>query len=105
MLTDCPEQEICPTIFRAYDIRGIAGKTLTAEAVFLIGKAFGSYARDQGEHQIVIARDGRFSGPELSRALCDGILSVGCDVVDIGVHQHPSCISQRKFLRNIPVSC
>jgi phosphomannomutase/phosphoglucomutase len=89
MLHDCPEEQIHPTIFRAYDIRGIAGKTLTANAVFLIGKAFGSYARDQGEHQIVIARDGRESGPELSEALCNGILSVGCDVVDIGVAPTP----------------
>lgn len=78
-----------PTIFRAYDIRGIAGKTLTAEVVFLIGKAFGSMARDRGEHQVVIARDGRMSGPELSQSLSDGLLAAGCDVVDIGVAPTP----------------
>lgn len=80
---------INPSIFRAYDIRGIAFETLTTEVVFLLGKAFGSLARDQGEHQVVIARDGRVSGPELAKALCDGILSVGCDVVDIGVAPTP----------------
>lgn len=58
-------------------------------AVFLIGKALGSLVRDHGEHQVVIARDGRVSGPILSKALCDGILSVGCDVVDIGVAPTP----------------
>ncbi len=89
MQIDCPEDILDPTIFRAYDIRGVAGKTLTSQAVFLIGKAFGSLARQHGEHQVVIARDGRVSGPELSEALCNGILSVGCDVVDIGVAPTP----------------
>ena len=78
-----------PSIFRAYDIRGIVGKSLTEESVFLIGKAIGSLARDKNEHQIAIARDGRYSGPLLSKALCDGILSVGCDVVDIGMVPTP----------------
>jgi phosphomannomutase/phosphoglucomutase len=83
-------QEILnPSIFRAYDIRGIVDETLTENAVFLVGKALGSLARDHGEHQVVIARDGRVSGPRLSKALCDGILSVGCDVVDIGVAPTP----------------
>lgn len=90
MLIDRLEEEtLNATIFRAYDIRGIAGETLTTQAVFQIGKSFGSFARDQGEHQIVIARDGRASGPMLSAALRDGILSVGCDVVDIGVVPTP----------------
>lgn len=89
MLIERTEETINPTIFRAYDIRGIAGETLTESAVFLIGKALGSLVRDHGEHQVVIARDGRVSGPILSKALCDGILSVGCDVVDIGVAPTP----------------
>lgn len=82
-------QNIDPSIFRAYDIRGIVGETLTEEAVFLIGKAVGSLAREKGQHQIVIARDGRLSGPQFSKALCDGILSVGCDVMDIGIAPTP----------------
>jgi phosphomannomutase/phosphoglucomutase len=89
MLTEIAQQTLDPSIFRAYDIRGIVGETLTAETVFLIGKAVGSLARDHGEHQVVIARDGRESGPMLSKALCDGILSVGCDVVDIGIAPTP----------------
>ena len=83
------QEEINPTIFRAYDIRGVVGEALTESAVFQIGKALGSLVRDQGDHQVVIARDGRVSGPQLSKALCDGILSVGCDVVDIGVTPTP----------------
>src|SRR5437870_4676923 len=45
------------SIFRAYDIRGIVGETLTEETVFLIGKAVGSLVREKGEQQITIARD------------------------------------------------
>lgn len=77
------------SIFRAYDIRGIVGTTLTEETVFLIGKALGSSVRDAGGKQMAIARDGRFSGPALSKALCEGILSVGCDVVDLGMVPTP----------------
>ncbi len=83
------EKTVNPSIFRAYDIRGVVGKTLTENTVFLIGKALGSLVRDHHQHQIAIARDGRFSGPLLSKALCDGILSVGCDVVDIGMVPTP----------------
>lgn len=89
MTVETQTEELNPSIFRAYDIRGVAGVTLTEEAVFLVGKAVGSLARENDQHQIVIARDGRESGPQLSRALCDGILSVGCDVLDIGVAPTP----------------
>jgi phosphomannomutase/phosphoglucomutase len=52
-----------PTIFKAYDIRGIVDKTLTTEAVYRIGLAIGSEARNRGETHIYIGRDGRLSGP------------------------------------------
>lgn len=71
-------------IFRAYDIRGIVDKTLTVEGVFAIGQALASQALELGEKTIVVARDGRLSGPKLAKALSDGILSTGCNVVDIG---------------------
>ncbi|HEV2614804.1 MAG TPA: phosphomannomutase/phosphoglucomutase [Gammaproteobacteria bacterium] len=70
-------------IFRAYDIRGIVDETLTPETVYLIGKAIGSEAREQHETKVVIARDGRLSGPVLSEALRKGLLDSGCDVIDI----------------------
>lgn len=78
-----------PSIFRAYDIRGIVGDTLTEESVFLIGKGFGSLVLEQGETKVAIARDGRTSGPVLSKVLAQGILSVGCDVIDIGMVPTP----------------
>lgn len=80
---------INPHIFRAYDIRGIVGETLTEESVYLIGKALGSLVLDHGGTQIAIARDGRLSGPALLQRLSDGILSVGCDVIDLGMVPTP----------------
>ena len=80
---------IHPSIFRAYDIRGIADQTLTAEYVFLIGKALGSTALENDETQIIIARDGRDSGLIFSQQLAAGILATGCDVIDLGMAPTP----------------
>ncbi|WP_411727985.1 phosphomannomutase/phosphoglucomutase [Methyloglobulus sp.] len=76
-------------IFRAYDIRGIVGKTLTKEIVYDIGRAVGSEARELGCKTIVVARDGRNSSPELAEALSQGIVSTGCHVLDIGMVPTP----------------
>jgi len=73
-----------PEIFKAYDIRGIVDKTLTADAVRAIGHALGSEARARAQTEIAVGRDGRLSGPELAGALADGIRAAGVDVVDIG---------------------
>ncbi|HJV28510.1 MAG TPA: phosphomannomutase/phosphoglucomutase [Aromatoleum sp.] len=73
-----------PEIFKAYDIRGIVDKTLTADAVRAIGHALGSEAVARGQRAITVGRDGRLSGPELAGALADGIRAAGVDVVDIG---------------------
>ena len=61
-----------PEIFKAYDIRGIVGKTLTPAIVRVIGQALGSLARESACDTIAIGRDGRLSGPELCDALSDG---------------------------------
>ena len=60
-------------IFKAYDIRGIVGKTLTPEIVEAIGHAIGSEAVARKQTAIVIGRDGRLSGPDLAAALARGI--------------------------------
>ncbi len=75
---------IDPSIFRAYDIRGIVDRTLTVRAVELVGRAIGSEALQRGRNTVVVGRDGRLSGPVLSSALIRGIISTGCDVKDIG---------------------
>jgi phosphomannomutase / phosphoglucomutase len=79
MLQNLPKE-----IFKAYDIRGIVGKTLTAEIVEAIGHAIGSEASARKQHTIAIGRDGRLSGPELIAALARGIQKSGINVIDVG---------------------
>lgn len=76
--------QVNPHIFRAYDIRGVVGKDLNADSVRLIGKAIGSEAKARGEQTVIVARDGRLSGPELSAALIEGLRASGRDVIDVG---------------------
>ncbi len=79
MLQNLPKE-----IFKAYDIRGIVGKTLTADIVEAIGHAIGSEASARNQHTIAIGRDGRLSGPELIAALARGIQKSGINVIDVG---------------------
>lgn len=76
-------------IFRAYDIRGVAGRTLTADGVARIGWAIGRRVLATGGKSAVVGRDGRLSGPELSGALIRGFRAAGVDVIDIGVVPTP----------------
>ncbi|MDR0528104.1 MAG: phosphomannomutase/phosphoglucomutase [Zoogloeaceae bacterium] len=71
-------------IFKAYDIRGVVGKTLTAEVVRQIGMALGALAAERGQRGIAVGRDGRLSGPELSAALMEGIAAMGLEALDLG---------------------
>jgi len=80
---------INPSIFKAYDIRGIVKTDLTADTVKLIGQAFASASLEQNCKTVVIARDGRLSSPELSMALAKGLQAGGCDVIDIGMAPTP----------------
>jgi phosphomannomutase/phosphoglucomutase len=75
---------IAKEIFKAYDIRGIVGKTLTAEVVESIGHAIGSEAMVREQHTIAIGRDGRLSGMEFAAALARGIRKSGINVIDVG---------------------
>lgn len=81
--------DVDPGIFRAYDIRGVVGKQLSAEVAHLLGRAIGSDMRDKGLTEIVVGRDGRLSGPELLGALADGLRATGIDVIDIGAVPTP----------------
>ncbi len=78
-----------PSIFKAYDIRGIVGDTLTTDVVEAIGRAVASEAKRLGKKAFVIGRDGRLSGPEFSKALARGIQATGLDVIDIGMVATP----------------
>ncbi|HED19385.1 MAG TPA: phosphomannomutase/phosphoglucomutase [Gammaproteobacteria bacterium] len=81
---DVREEKSDPGIFRAYDIRGIVGETLSVDLAFDIGRAIGSEAYYRGEQTVVVGRDGRLSGPDMTTALIRGLLATGRDVKDIG---------------------
>lgn len=81
--------QVSPSIFKAYDVRGIVPSTLTEEVAEALGRAFGTTARAEGEHTVAVGRDGRLSGPMLSAALVRGLLDSGVDVIDVGVVTTP----------------
>jgi phosphomannomutase len=76
--------QLSPSIFKAYDIRGIVPSTLTEEVAQALGRAFGKVAQAEGEKVVAVGRDGRLSGPSLSAALVRGLVASGVDVIDIG---------------------
>ncbi|MGO4502147.1 MULTISPECIES: phosphomannomutase/phosphoglucomutase [unclassified Dyella] len=78
-----------PVIFRAYDVRGVVGKSLTKEVARLLGQAIGTVMHEKGLPEIVVGRDGRLSGPELASALCDGLREAGIDVIELGAVPTP----------------
>ncbi|WP_374379569.1 phosphomannomutase/phosphoglucomutase [Pseudomonas fluvialis] len=77
------------SIFRAYDIRGVVGSSLTRENAYWIGRAIGSESLACGEPGVVVGRDGRLSGPELVQGLIQGLIDCGCQVIDIGMVPTP----------------
>ncbi|AXS83453.1 MULTISPECIES: phosphomannomutase/phosphoglucomutase [Marinobacter] len=84
-----PQVDISRDIFRAYDIRGIVGDTLTADIVQVIGRAIGSQARERGVGSLCIGYDGRHSSPDLADALARGVMAAGCDVIHVGAVPTP----------------
>jgi phosphomannomutase/phosphoglucomutase len=76
--------ELSPEIFRAYDIRGVIDKSLDSGVARSVGQAIGTVALEKDAGPVVVARDGRLSGPYLMNGMIEGILSTGCDVLDIG---------------------
>ena len=81
--------QVNPSIFKAYDIRGVVPSTLTEEVAYQLGHAFGTHAAAHGETVVAVGRDGRLSGPALSQALIRGLVDVGVQVIDIGAATTP----------------
>ena len=82
------------SIFRAYDIRGIYPKDLDEEIALKIGKAFGTY----NPGKIVVGMDTRLSSPSLKKELINGLLSVGVNVIDIGMVTTPMLMFTTRHL-------
>ncbi|MFQ5801444.1 MAG: phosphomannomutase/phosphoglucomutase [Candidatus Methylomirabilales bacterium] len=82
-----------PAIFRRYDIRGIVGPDLNEEVAEGIGKAFGTFLKRREEcsrpGHVAVGRDVRQSSPSLARAVIEGLVTTGLDVVDLGIVPTP----------------
>jgi len=70
------------SVFKAYDIRGLAGSQLDAEFAHRLGSALVTHVDAKS---IAVARDIRESGPELHQAFLQGITEAGADVIDLGI--------------------
>ncbi|SDM87224.1 phosphomannomutase/phosphoglucomutase [Polaromonas sp. JS666] len=81
--------QINPSIFKAYDIRGVVPSTIHETMAEALGKAFGMAALAEGEKAVAVGRDGRLSGPSLSAALMRGLAATGIDVIDVGMVTTP----------------
>ena len=80
---------VTPSIFKAYDIRGVVPSTIHEDVAEALGKAFGTVALAEGERTVAVGRDGRLSGPSLSAALMRGLRAVGVEVIDVGAVTTP----------------
>jgi len=71
-------------IFREYDIRGIVGETLDADSALKVGRGFGTYLSNYGGKTVAVGRDNRLSSFDLQQAAIEGLISTGCQVIDVG---------------------
>lgn len=78
-----------PVRFGTDGIRGVYGEELTDGLAMLVGNSLGIFS---GKGTVVVGRDTRTSGENLVRALAEGALAAGCNVVDLGVVTTP-CVA------------
>ena len=91
--------ELKPEIFRSYDIRGIVGKDIDRDVANILGRAFGSYIQEfLKENVVIVGHDNRESSDSLNKALIEGIISTGTNVIDIGLATTPMVYYSRKLL-------
>ncbi|HTK07582.1 MAG TPA: phosphomannomutase/phosphoglucomutase [Ktedonobacteraceae bacterium] len=76
------QKAIDPSLFKAYDVRGVYGEELTEDGIYQVGRAAAQYLNVP---QIAIGRDMRLSSPQIAAALIRGITDQGVDVVDLGL--------------------
>lgn len=83
------QKKIIRSVFRAYDIRGVIGKELDEDAFYSIGLAIAYRLTELNRQAIFLAQDGRLTSPSLGKALKQGLLDSGIDVVDLGAVATP----------------
>jgi phosphomannomutase/phosphoglucomutase len=81
--------QINPQIFREYDIRGVVDQDLTPDIARTLGQGFGTHMARLGRKELVVGRDGRLSSMAFEEALIEGLISTGCNVIDIGLCSTP----------------
>ncbi|NJE06263.1 phosphoglucosamine mutase [Thermococcus sp. M36] len=79
-------------LFGTFGVRGIANENITPEFALRMGMAFGTMLKREGRKKplVVVGRDTRVSGEMLKDALIGGLLSTGCDVIDVGIAPTPA---------------
>ncbi len=85
-----------PSIFKAYDIRGVDEKELTPDIAELIGRGYGTYLWRLGTRDAIIARDTRRTSEEYEQRLINGLLSTGVNAHHIGHAFTPTVYWSRK---------
>lgn len=85
----CRYMNIEPSVFKAYDIRGVVPVALHPEMAVALGRSFGTQALAQGQQRVAVGRDGRLSGPMLAQALIQGLVEAGIEVFDVGMVTTP----------------
>ncbi|MEE2770498.1 MAG: phosphomannomutase/phosphoglucomutase [Pseudomonadota bacterium] len=88
----------CPEIFRAYDIRGIVDKTLFTNDYYAIGRVFAALVKEAGRQKVVVGRDVRYSSPQFYEAMVSGLIEGGVEVVYIGEVPTPVLNYATKFV-------
>ena len=78
-----------PHIFREYDIRGVVGRDLTDETVYILARALGTFFKNHGASRISLGRDARESSPRYRDIMVRGLNETGCDVLDVGMVPTP----------------
>ena len=78
-----------PSIFREYDIRGLADKEFDKEFALLLGKVHGTMIGEAGGGRVSVGRDCRATSDDYAKAVIAGLVSTGLRVVDLGVCPTP----------------
>jgi len=77
--------KIDPTVFKAYDIRGINNEQLNNDFALILGKSFGTYLIRKGTKDCLVCRDTRITSEEYQKYLIEGLISTGVNVHDMGL--------------------
>lgn len=83
------KKDICETIFRGYDIRGVYPTAIDEDTYYTIGLGFGTHIKKLGKTKCVVGHDNRLSSPSLYNALIKGVTETGIDVVRLGLCTTP----------------